>query len=76
MDWKQIPRKLRAGLVQINGNLTITITDETKRELMRREWIEEALVMRFIDHRGNREQMWGLRLTFEGQKIFEGRYSK
>lgn len=74
-NWKRISRKLRAGLVQINGNLTITITDATKNELLRREWIEMGQVYRFDRTTGKRELEWGPCLTLKGRKIFQERYS-
>lgn len=74
-NWQHIPRKLRAGLVQLNGNLTITVSKDTEHELRRRGWIEDGQIKRFNRNTGLHGLEWGIRLTFEGKKVFEARGS-
>ncbi len=74
-EWKQIPRKLRAALVQIQGTGKPTISTDTDNELVRRGWVIEGI--RNVFKRGYEghliqtdETYIGLVLSFEGRKAW------
>ncbi len=74
-DWKRIPRKLRGAIVQIANGGRVTMTEDTEKELLRREWI----VMRPATE--EKRNQWGgvvsfkkaagWQLTTEGQKVYK-----
>lgn len=77
-EWKRIPRKLRAALVQIQGTGTPTISEDTTNELLRRGWILEG--SRRVYKRGYENALittdeWvnGWRLSTEGRYAWNER---
>lgn len=52
-EWKQIPRKLRAALVQINSYGVPTLSADTEQEMLRRGWMEQGTRHVFINRNGS-----------------------
>lgn len=77
-EWKRIPRKLRAALVQMAGTGNPTMSTDTQHELERRGWLIEG--NRRMYEVGYERQLIttddyyiGSVLSYEGRKVWNSR---